>query len=380
MRGWFKKGVDAYLNLKSFKTDKPYVIIESDDWGSLRTRDKNTRDKLNAINPKIKNDSYIQLDSIATQEDLEALFEVLNSVNDVNGNPACITANICTANPDFKAIKLSGYKDFIYRPFTETLEEYTKGKSLFKIWQSGNKEKLFKPQLHGREHVHAMAWLKELRAGNTDLLKAFELESWGIPYKALIKQRRTNLQAALDNYNYNAESEYHKEWIRDSASIFKSSFGYDSLSFIAPAYTWHSDLHKTLAQTGIKTLQGIKLQYQPKPNSKPSYKRKPHYIGEVDKKSGLIYTNRNAFFEPHIAPDKDWVDISLSGVKKAFDNNNPAILSSHRINYIGRLDEKHRDKNLKMFKAILKKITINYPDVEFIDSSKLAGLLIKKNN
>jgi roadblock/LC7 domain-containing protein len=380
MRTWIKKGVDAYLNLKSFKTKKRYLIIESDDWGSLRTKDNNTKEKLNKISKAINQDSYCQLDSIATADDLNSLFDVLGSVHDRNENPACMTANVCAANPIFEKIKDSNYEEFYFNPFTKALDDYSDGQSLFKIWQNGNTENLFKPQLHGREHVHALAWLKELRAGNTDLLKAFELESWGIPYKALIKQRRTNLQAALDNYNYNAESEYHKEWIRDSASIFKSSFGYDSLSFIAPAYTWHSDLHKTLAQTGIKTLQGIKLQYQPKLNLKPSYKRKPHYIGEVDKKSGLIYTNRNAFFEPHIAPDKDWVDISLSGVKKAFDNNNPAILSSHRINYIGRLDEKHRDKNLKMFKTILKKITINYPDVEFIDSSKLAGLLIKKNN
>ena len=80
MHGWIKKGIDAYLNYKSFKTNRQLVIIESDDWGSLRTKDKKTRDKLNEISKAVKNDRYIQLDSIANAEDLAALFEVLNSV------------------------------------------------------------------------------------------------------------------------------------------------------------------------------------------------------------------------------------------------------------------------------------------------------------
>ena len=33
MHGWIKKGIDAYLNYKSFKTNRQLVIIESDDWG-----------------------------------------------------------------------------------------------------------------------------------------------------------------------------------------------------------------------------------------------------------------------------------------------------------------------------------------------------------
>ena len=135
-----------------------------------------------------------------------------------------------------------------------------------------------------------------------------------------------------------------------------------------------------MADSGIKTLQGIKLQYQPRNKSKTDYKRKPHYTGEIDKKSGLIYTTRNAFFEPHSAPDKDWIDICLTGVKNAFDNNLPAIIGSHRINFIGRLDEKHRDRNLKMLKEILKQIKIKYPNVQFIDSGQFADILTKNVN
>lgn len=374
MRGWIKGAIDTYLDLRSFKTDRKLVVIESDDWGSLRTKNKNFRQKLNAINSKISDDIYVQYDSIATKEDLLALFEVLNSVRDINANPACLTANVCTANPDFDKIKTSNFQQFYYKPFTKTLEEYSENTKLFDIWKTGIESKVFMPQLHGREHVHALAWLSELRAGHQDLLKAFDLESWGIPYQAYLIQRRHNLQAALDVYNLEGEQKFQQNWILDSAQIFEKHFGFKPKSFIPPAYTWHSNINKTLDQCHIKSLQGIKLQYQPK-SQKPGYTKKPHFTGENEKKNNLIYTTRNAFFEPDTAPDKDWVDIALSGVKLAFEKKQAAIIGSHRINFIGRIDEHHRDKNLFLLQKFLKQLVKHYPDIEFVDSADLAEIL-----
>jgi hypothetical protein len=370
MQKWIKKGINSYLEYKSFKTEQRLVIIESDDWGSLRTQDKPTRNKLNAISNSVKNDRYIQLDSIATAEDLQALFEVLNSVKDHKGNPARLTANICTANPDFDAIKACNYTKFHYQDFTKTLSDYSNSTNLFKLWQEGRQHKVFKPQLHGREHLHALAWLAELRAGNKDLLKAFELNTWGIPYVALLDQRRKNLQAALDIYGIDGEANYHKQWIEDSAEIFKKTFGYTANSFIAPAYIWHSHHNAILAKLKIKILQGIKLQYEPKISNK-HYNRKLSYIGKTDKKNSLIYAPRNAFFEPNNSPHKDWVSITMQGVEEAFKKNQPVIIGSHRINYIGSLNENNRRDNLAMLKTILKKTVNQYPDVEFISSDQL---------
>ena len=380
MRGWIKKGIDAYLDFKSFKTDRQLVIIESDDWGSLRTKNKEILNKLNSISSAVKKDNFTQLDSIATAEDLQTMFEVLQSVKNKVGNPACFTANVCTANPDFKTIKASNFEDFFFVPFTETLKAYSANQDLFSLWKEGKNNQVFKPQLHGREHLHALAWLAELRAGNKDLLKAFELDTWGIPYTAVLKQHRKNLQAALDHYGVNGEAEYHKKWIEDSAAIFKTAFGYSANSFIAPAYTWHHNIHRHLANAHIKTLQGIKLQYEPKHKNKTNYNRKVHFNGQIDNPSGLVYYPRNVFFEPASHPNKDWVSFTLKGIEKAFKNKEPAIISSHRINFIGRLDVQHRDKNLSMLKEILKQIVKNYPYVEFIDSGQLANILSIKSN
>ena len=232
--------------------------------------------------------------------------------------------------------------------------------------------------MHGREHLHAPMWLLELKAGNKDLLKAFKLESFGIPYKSVLYKKRKNLQAALDRYYIAGEIAFQKQWIKDSVEIFKNTFGYYSKSFIAPAYIWHKDLHKDLADANVKTLQGIKLQYEPKNKLSSDYNRKLHYTGEIDKKSGLRYTTRNTFFEPASAPEKDWVSIALKGVDDAFKNNKPAIIGSHRINYIGSLNEQNRKNNLSMLKTTLNKIVLKYPKVEFINSAELADIIVAK--
>jgi hypothetical protein len=114
----------------------------------------------------------------------------------------------------------------------------------------------------------------------------------------------------------------------------------------------------------------------PKNQSNIDYHKKPHYTGEIDKKSGLIYTTRNVFFEPASKPEKDWVTGTLQGVEKAFKKNQPAIIGSHRINYIGNLDERNRAKSLVMLKTILQTIVSKYPNVEFISSAELAELII----
>jgi hypothetical protein len=195
---------NAYFDFRSQKTRDKILIIESDDWGSIRTKSLGYRDKLNQISSEIRNDCYTQLDNLADSDDLNALYEVLNSVKDRKGKPACITVNVCTANPDFDRIKKNDFEQFYYEPFTESIKKIH-GSQVWSLWQEGIKKGLIKPQLHGREHLHSLQWMDELRAGNRELLKAFELESFGIPYRPLLTERRKNLQAALDYYGRDGE-------------------------------------------------------------------------------------------------------------------------------------------------------------------------------
>jgi len=49
----------------------------------------------------------------------------------------------------------------------------------------------------------------------------------------------------------------------------------------------------------------------------------------------------------------------------------PALISSHRLNYIGYIDENNRKKNLRQLKTLLSEVIKRWPDVEFLTSDQL---------
>lgn len=359
-----------YIQLKSWKTQEKIVVIESDDWGSERTRDKEALKQLLLIHPVIEQDRFTRLDSIATVEDLSLLFEVLTSVKDSKSNYPKLTANVCTGNPNFDKIYSAGFSEFHFEPFYETIRRRPNGEDVLDLWKSGYEQKIFIPQLHGREHVHALAWLEELRNGNENLIKAFEHSSWGIPYMRSGRQRRRNLMAALDVYGFDGEKAFQDEWIIESAAIFKSYFGYASKTFIPPAYIWHSRIFTAIKTAGIEAVQGMPLQYEPALKGGNECKKRLHINGSLSD-NGIMRLARNASFEPALAPDKDWVDICLNGVRNAFYRGQPAIICSHRINFIGSLDHNNRNTNLINLKKILAELVKQFPDVIFMSSDEL---------
>jgi hypothetical protein len=359
-----------YISFRSWKTNRRIIVLESDDWGSERSIDAKTVQHLIKINPEIGKDRMSMLDTIASQDDLSSLFEVLHSVKDIHNRSAVLTINVCTANPDFERIKQSNYNDFFYIPFYQSIKKRIDGDRILSLWQNGISDGLFFPQLHGREHLHALAWLNELRLGNRDLLKAFDLGVWGIPYKAIGNQRRKNLQAALDSYGLEGEFEFQLNWIKEGNQIFKDYFGYQSLTFIPPAYIWPRSFLDAFRDCGIQGIQGTTLQTVPLPGSKQKYKWVPHING-LKENGNVFRLARNAYFEPYTDPDQDWVDTCLKGVNNAFSNKQPAIIGTHRVNFIGVMDENFRDKNLSNFQYLIKTIKKRWPDVEFLNSAEL---------
>ena len=98
------------INIPGTTTNKKIVVFESDDWGSIRMPSRSVYDSLQKQNLKPEIDPYLKYDSLANAQDMEALFEVLQSVKDKNNNPAIITANAVMGNPDFERIKKDNFR------------------------------------------------------------------------------------------------------------------------------------------------------------------------------------------------------------------------------------------------------------------------------
>lgn len=107
---------------------------------------KEVYDRLLKEGYRVDKNCYERYDSLATEDDLTALFEVLDKHTDCKGHRPVITANCVVANPDFENIKANGYQSYYYEPFTETLKRYPHCERSFELWKQGMRAGMFQPQ------------------------------------------------------------------------------------------------------------------------------------------------------------------------------------------------------------------------------------------
>lgn len=355
--------LNSWMLNKSVKTRKKIIIFESDDWGSIRMPSLEVLDILKSKGvSNIGNMSYNNVDTLASNDDLEILMDVLLSVKDKSGNPAKITLNCVVANPDFKKIKESGFSKYYYEPFTETLKRYPNHDRAFSLWKDGIKNKLFMPQFHGREHLNFQRWMRLLQSGNRDVMACFDTYNYAMLDKAT---------EVFEAYDARTEDEFDGmlHSVREGLDLFEKIFGFRSVSMIAPCYTWDDCIEDIAFENGVKYIQGSFIQnYSSYRKGKGKHKR-GHFLGERNG-NGQIYLTRNCFFEP--SQDKRLnADNCLNRIDKLFKMGLPAIVSCHRLNFIGGLSEKNRDDNLKDFEYLLKTLVGKYPDVEFMSSDEI---------
>jgi hypothetical protein len=359
------------INIPGWSSNQKIVVFESDDWGAIRLPDISKMEIYRNQNPKISN-PYLKYDSLASSDDLNNLFSVLRDFKDIKGNHPVFTFNTVVANPDFERIKESGYNQFFYEPFTETLKKFSNHSQSFNLWKKAIDEKLMYPQFHGREHVNVPIWLKELRDGNQDLLNAFELGTWSSSQN---KIKRINLQASLD-WEGVWPKEYQEAFIKEGLSLFEAIFGFKSRTMIPNNFILGVELHEIIKQNGIEVIQGMKYQKLPLGDDS-SKKRKMirRYLGSENKEN-LKYFVRNCHFEPsQTSSIFDDVNQCLNEISIAFFWNKPAIINTHRLNYIGVYDIKNRDQNLLKLRRLINEILIRWPDVEFLNSQRLTDIV-----
>ena len=364
----------GHIKLKTFgwHTNRKIVVLESDDWGSIRMPSKEVYNYL--LNKGIRVDKchFCKYDSLASEKDLSELFEVLISFKDHCGNHPVITANTVVVNPDFEKIKNANYSDYHYQLFTNTLKEYPQHEKSFQLWKEGISLNIFCPQFHGREHLNITRWLKYLRNQSVETQTAFDHKLFGLS-TTVTKEKRKSFLAAFE-FETEEEMKNHAMIISDGIRLFQQIFGKNAISFVAPNYKWHSLVEETLYNCGVRSIQGLFL-HQDVSIDGYSCNQKFRFIGQKNV-SNLYSLVRNAFFEPSELIEKDWVNSCIKDISTAFYWKKPAIICSHRVNYIGYIDSYNRDKNLKLLKTLLSEIMKRWPDVEFISSEELTKLIM----
>lgn len=360
------------INIPGWKTNRKIVVIESDDWGSIRMPSNKVLENL--IDQGVKfNMSYgfDQFDTLASEEDLSALFDILSKYQDKNGNHPIITANTIVANPNFDMIKATGYSEYHYELFIDTLKYYRGCEKSFELWIEGINSKVFYPQFHGREHVNVQMWLNALRQNYFGVRASFDK---GVFSSTVIEDNRTKFLHAL-NISSKEEQPFIIQSIKEGLRIFESIFGYKSKSFIAPSYIWDSYIEECLKEQEVQYIQTgpvqIHSQYERLVSGRKSRR---HFCGQRNLYDQR-YIVRNCIFEPCQNKNLDSIKSCFTEIENAFFWHKPAIISSHRLNYIGSLNPQNRNTNLKLLSSLLQKIILAYPDVEFLTSDSLGDAI-----
>jgi len=371
-----KKIVKNLSNLPGWRTNRKIVVIESDDWGTVRMSSSKAYQALLKSGIRVDKDPYNRFDALESSEDLSALFDTLKGFRDKNGNHPVITANTIVANPDFEKIADSNFETYHYELFTQTLLDYYGSNNTINTWKEGMDAGIFRPQFHGREHVNVAMWMNALRSNHKELLLAFQHKVFGIPMNSP-GAKRGNYMAAFDVENH-MDLQNVENIISDGLNIFNEIFGYSSKTIIAPCYVLPTKLAPMLIKKGVMGYQGISYQFNPV-FDKSDYQRKLHYTGQKNS-YGQQYLVRNAFFEPTQIFKQDMVAEIIPRMKTAFFWKKPLIIGAHRVNFIGSLDEANRKNNLEKLELVLASILKECPDVEFMSSDSLIDLMqVNKN-
>lgn len=363
-----------FANVPGWHTSRKIVVFESDDWGSIRMPSLETFHILKRKGVDLTTgDSlrYNTTDTLASSEDLVALFEVLSAHKDKNGR-ACVFTPLClVANPDFEKIRENNFTQYFYEPFTETLKKYPHCEKSFELWKQGIDTGLFMPQFHGREHLNITSWMKALQENHRDTRLAFDYGLWAIKLPNTIKAGGYQAAFLIKNLD---ETSYLESVLKEGLDLFEKIFNYRACYFTPPNGYFNNSLEETLNNGGINFLNTLLVQKEPVSNNK--FKNRLHYLGQQNK-WGQMYILRNVLFEPN---QSKFYDLSecMKRIKNAFYLHKPAIISTHRTNFTGSLNPKNRDSGLNELNKLLKTLLKTYPDVEFMTTPELGQLILNK--
>lgn len=360
-------------NLIGWRTNRKIVVISVDDYGNVRLDSKEAAENMKKAGMNLRS-RFDNLDTLEDKGDLEALYDALTSVKDKNGRHAVFTPFAMPCNINFEKMADEGYTQYHYELLPETFAKLKGYEGVWDLWKEGMAAGIMVPQFHGREHLNLKVFNEKLEKKDKDLITALQNRSY--TGQSASGYSTISYTAAFEFWDFE-ENKVFDGIIADGLNAFEKVFGYRSTHFNAPGGREHHVIHKALKANGVKYIDSpfIKEEHQ----GKGRYKKSLNFTGKVND-DGLLLEVRNVVFEPTDDRGFDWLQYSLKQVETAFRWNRPAIISSHRVNFCGHIDENNRKAGTAALKQLLKKIVEKWPDVEFMAANELGDYMASTKN
>ena len=358
--------VDRRSLIKNFfgiQTQVPTIALAFDDFGVVRLASIEARDKLRAVGMHSK--SWMnQRDCLESREDIAELMEVLASVKDTHGRSARLTAYSVVAAPKFEEVLAT--KRYSYQTIPDYMNSLVANgdarySGAWPVWEEGIRCGIIRPQFHGREHFDVTGLENNLENGDLLTIANMQLQSLaGIEQPT--SRKGIGFTHAFGWVNARDVS-FHKDILHEGLDLFEKIYGFKSRSFVPPGLKLHSALHSVIQRAGVQVID--KEPFKVRPRDRTYAFAEVNWTGRP-KADDLYAFTRNVMFEPTKNSDFDSIGYALRQIDMAFRLKRPAIISSHRVNYVGGIDSAAASSGRLALKGLLNQIIKRWPDVKFI--------------
>jgi hypothetical protein len=348
------------LFTKGFFFDRPLLLIQSDDWGRVGTRDQDGLEELKEAG-LVPGENPYDFYSLETSDDVAMLAAMLQAHRDSVSRSPVLAMYFVVSNVDFENAAASGYQQIPMRSLSQGLPGRWRRPGLLQAYRAAVAQGTVYPALHGTTHFCRFPVERELKSEGPrgELLRAlWKSETpyifWRMPwigYEYWDPGRRPEER--------HLSADLQLAGIREAVRGFQEIFDTAPLSACAPGYRADGNTHKAWRHCGVNVAQsgsdGIVA---------------PRFDDQ-----GILNIYRNIDFEP--ALDKSFsVQRSLRIAAESFARGIPAVLSIHSINFHSSL-KNYRSSTLSFLHEFLTEIEKKFPNLLYVHDTDLYELVTR---
>ncbi len=351
-------------NVLTSSVKRRILVIESDDWGSIRTRDRDSYELL-VKRSIIKENLLDKTDSIVTAHDLAVLIDELNSIETKNGQKPVLTCFFNTGNPDFKKIQNSGFETYSNLSYFDHLKSIGEFDKIMSIWKKVLDDESLSLAYHAREHLCVPLWMELLNNKDETASFAFEHEYYSFP----LRSAEYPLKSLRPSLYYRTEYELHYllKSLDEGLKELSEGFNKDIFIFCPPNGLSSDVIDSHLSNLSIKGIATKIIRTESKDGN-----LKKRYKGFGKRKQKYRSYFRNCGFEPLLGRG---IEKCLRDISYAFQFNNAAIISTHRVNYSSRINKNNSGFGAQKLAKLLQRVVNLWPDTVFMSSEEYVRYL-----
>jgi hypothetical protein len=368
-----KKIYNDYFRLEknrgSLSVHDHVVVFDSDDWGCQRVRSEKQRAFLESDPNFHPRDIFENGDSLETKQDFESLSHVLKAFSDSSGRHPNFTLNYVLNNLVFSEDQNASETFDSFR--FESVEQTYLRCGVPLLWKKDDGEKwdsVFSFSLHAFAHLNQTRFREDViqKKNGAELFYRNGIVASEDPH---------NIFCYMDELGGGEEGlSNEKSSLEKSAQQFKELFGFSSICYAPSCGVISPSLLSAFAPLGFRFLKISDSFYRSFDGHK--FHKHSFHIGETIGKSSCRFLIRNCNFEP-IFSKKEAVAMCLRDIEFAFRANKPAVISTHRMNYVEGFTPRNAQEHLKMLSELLAAILKRYPDVKFMSTDEMIARYFK---